>query len=237
MRKCLIAAVCGSLYLASATSLPQNAAAEMKQPTIQVTGVGTVPVKPDIAIVNLGVTNEDADVQSAFTANNAATKKILTELEATGIASNDVQTYNFSINPQPRIGENKQTGTIYRVTNTVKVKIRNLEKLPAILGKVVAAGSNSITGLGFSVSNPDTYVAEARKKAIANARERAETLAKAAGVALGSMVSLVEGGGGASYRKGFIGGAADAAVPIEAGEESVQAIVVVQFEIKPGKPE
>jgi uncharacterized protein len=233
MRKCLIAAACGSLCFISEIGLPQNAAAETKQQTIQVTGVGTVPVKPDIAIVNLGVTNEDKDVQSAFAANNAATKKILTELEAAAVASNDVQTSNFSIYPQPRIDENKQTRTFYRVSNNVRVKIRNLEKLPAILGKVVAAGSNSVTGLTFSVSNPDTYLAEARKKAIANARERAETLANAAGVALGPVVSIVEGGGSGPVSGFRSAGLGPAAVPVEAGEESFQASVIAQFEIKP----
>src|SRR5215469_1003892 len=199
MKKYAIATACASLCFVSALSLPQNAAAETKQQTIQVGGVGTVSVKPDIAIVNLGVTNEDPDVQTAFAAKNAATKRILTELEAAAVASNDVQTSNFSIFPQPRIGENKQTATNFRVSNTVKVKIRNLEKLPAILGKVVAAGSNSITGIAFSVSNPDAYLAEARRKAIANARERAETFAKAAGVVLGSVVSIVEEGSGGPF--------------------------------------
>jgi uncharacterized protein YggE len=74
----------------------------------------------------------------------------------------------------------------------VTLKIRNLDKLQEVLGKVVSAGSNSMSGLTFSVSDPEKYLADARKKAIADARVRAETFTKAAGVELGPLISMIE---------------------------------------------
>ncbi len=236
MKKRAIAVASAALYLGSASIVTQRAdAAEtgaMPQ-TIQVTGVGTVPVKPDIAIINLEVSSEDTDAQSAFTANNSATTKTLAELEAVAIDRNDIQTSNF---PRPRIVESKRAAQ-YRVSNTIKVKIRSLEKLPVVLGKVVAAGSNSINGLTFSVSNPDKYLAEARKKASQDARVKAEAFTAGAGLTLGTVVSMIEEPIDGGRHSGELSFAAGYAAPIESGEENLQARVLVTFEIKPSKSE
>jgi uncharacterized protein len=207
-----------------------------KTPTIQVVGTGTVQVKPDIATLTIGVSTEDGNAQNAVSRNTAATARVISELEAAAIAKKDVLTSKFSIYPQSRTeGADKHQVTTYRVSNVVTVIIRDLDKVGDILTKVVAAGSNQINGPNLSLSDPEKYLTEARKKAVENALTKAQTYATAAGLKLGSIREIVEEGTAAPvYAARFAGLAKSAApVPIEAGEESLQAQVLLVIELKP----
>ncbi len=166
-----------------------------KTPTIQVAGTGSVQAEPDTAAIRIGVTTEDANAQNAVSHNTAATAKVIAELEAASVERKDLKTSNFSVYPQYRTeGDTKHQVLTYRVSNTVTVTIHDIGKVGDILTKVVAAGSNQINGPIFSVSNPEKYLNEARKKAVDNAMAKAGAYASAAGLKLGAVLEISEPG-------------------------------------------
>ncbi|MFV1996027.1 MAG: SIMPL domain-containing protein, partial [Verrucomicrobiales bacterium] len=150
--------------------------------TISVSGEGTVTAVPDIAFVSTGVVTEAATAGEALAANTEAMEAVMAALEGQGIEKRDIQTSNFSVQPQyERIqrapnhqGEQKPPSVIgYRVSNNVRVKARDLDRLGELLDVLVGAGSNQISGVSFAIDDPESLMAEAREAAIDNARERA----------------------------------------------------------------
>jgi len=238
MRKDVLAKALGFLLILSseAQSQMQNQPTpDPKIPTIQVTGTGSVQAKPDTASISIGVSTEDGNAQNAVSRNNAATAKVISELEAAAIEKKDLKTSNFSVYPQYRTeGSDKHPVVTYRASNTVTVTVHNLDKVGDILTKAVAAGSNQISGPNFSVSDPEKYLAEARKKAVENAIAKASVYANAAGLKLGSILSMVEEGAAAPVYapRSASFSAAAAPVPVEAGEESIQARILLVVELK-----
>jgi uncharacterized protein len=209
---------------------------DAKTPTIQVIGSGTVQAKPDIATINIGVTTEDASAQSAVARNSAATAKVIAEVEAASVDKKDIRTSNFAVYPQYRTeAETKRQVVTYHVSNTVTVTIRELDRIGDILTKVVAAGSNQISGPNFAVSDPEKYLKEARAKAVQNALAKANIYANAAGLKLGAILTIAEEGAAAPvYAARPVGFAKAAApVPVEAGEEKLQAQIALIVELKP----
>ena len=183
--------------------LSGGAAAEMrdagtpdtKTPTIQVIGTGSVHAEPDTATIRIGVTTEDLSAQAAVSRNTAATAKVIAGLDAASIAKKDIKTSNFSVYPQYRTeNDTKRQVLTYRVSNTVIVTIHDIAKVGDILTEVVAAGSNQINGPTFSVSNPDKFLTEARKKAVEDALAKAGAYASAAGLKLGRVIEMTEAG-------------------------------------------
>ncbi len=203
---------------------------------IQVQGTGTVSAEPDMAVITIGVTTDDMEAPGALAKNNAATAKVLTEMEGAGIDRKDLRTSNFSIFPQYPTSRDGQTATQrpsgYRVSNTVIVTIRAIAKVGDVLTKAVGAGSNQISGLRFVVSDPEKYLNEARKAAVENAMAKASLIASAAGVKLGSILAISDTtSSGVSPVPVFRAVAMQAAVPIEGGEQTLQAQVHLEVEI------
>lgn len=204
---------------------------------IQVSGRGSVHAEPDMATIRIGVVTEDANVQHALSANTAATAKVVSELQAASIDKKDLKTSNFSIYPQyrpERDSESRHQISVYRVSNTVTVTIRDIAKLGEILTRAVAAGSNQINGPSFSISDPEKYLNEARKKAVENAMAKAQAYAAAAGMRLGTILEMREPGLPApAFAATLARSAAAAPVPIEAGEERLEAQIFLAIELKP----
>ena len=217
---------------AAQTPVPQASGAQIS--TIRVAGKGSVQAEPDTATIRIGVTTEDANAQHAVQANTAATAKVISELQTASIEKKDLKTSNFSVYAQYRTeGENKRQVTSYRVSNTVMVTIRDTSKVGDILTKAVAAGSNQINGPSFSISEPEKYLNEARKKAVENAMEKARAYAAAAGMKLGEVLEISEPGVPAPAFGGAMARSLAASVPIETGEERLEANVYLVIALKP----
>jgi uncharacterized protein YggE len=222
----LLVAVTGS---AAAQDNPAN--------TLAVTGVGTASGAPDIAILELGVQTNNSNVLTAFNEANDRLNAVRDAVLGQGVAAEDLQTLGLSLYQETPY--DPQTGmpgerVIYRVNNMLRVTIRDVDKVGDIISAGVNAGANSISGLNFSLSDPAALQAEAREKAIADARARAEQLAALTGVTLGAPVVIVEGDSGTvtpfpamSQAFGMGGGGA----PVESGQLSVTVQVRVTYSI------
>jgi hypothetical protein len=168
--------------------------------TITVVGQGSSRVMPDVASVTVGVETMADTVADATQENQVKMRAILAALKQLGILDKDVQTSNYSISlnrlptPQPLAeGEAAQQETEkYTVSNMVTVTIRDLDLVSEVLDAVVEAGANSVWGVNFAVDKPETMLEEARARAVADARARAEALADLGGVTLGSVMSMSE---------------------------------------------
>ena len=158
---------------------------------------GDVDVIPDLAAHHVRRHRRGASARKAALANSAAMQKVIAALKASGIDAKDIQTASFRVEPRytrPREGEAPQIDG-YRVTNEVQVLVRDLDKLGDILDRLVTLGANQTHGLSFEASKAETLLDEARKQAVANALRRAELYAAAAGVEVGEVLTIVEGGG------------------------------------------
>jgi uncharacterized protein YggE len=202
--------------------------------TISVSGEAQVSAPPDLAQIDAGVSTEARTAREASEANNAAMGKVLLALKGAGIEEKDFQTSRLSLQPQyapNRSGPNAVAG--YRAANRVTVKLRDVTKVAATIDLLVAAGANELGGINFMVSSASKLLDDAREQAIADARRKAEIYAKAAGVTLGSAVSISEEGSQVApqFRRMAAGVAASA--PVATGEETLQVTVSVVWAIKP----
>lgn len=230
----------GSLILsacASAPALAQTTGVDEKNPrTLNVNGTGKAYLVPDIAYISIGVHTEDKEASRAVKDNTARSQKVSEALKKFNIASQDIQTTNFSIFPQQQFDpQGKVTGILYVVDNTVYVTLRDLTKIGDLLDAVVAAGANTINGITFDVADKSKAIEEARADAVEDAKSQAAALAKSAGVTLGPILSISSYG---SYPtpmfegKGGGGAVMNAAVPISPGQTVVQVDVNITYIIE-----
>jgi hypothetical protein len=174
----------------AACNYPQNSFAESR--SISVTGQGEASGPPDQAEVSAGVQILADTVIEATRENQSVVEKIMAALEEQGIPPEKIQTSNYSIwaeqDYDPRQPENRISG--YRVSNVVGVSIDDIEKVGDVLAAVTNAGANTIHGIQFGVRDTAALEQKAREAAMADARARAEALAKLAGVQLGEVMSI-----------------------------------------------
>ena len=169
-----------------------------QQEGIWVSGQGKVMVTPDIANLRLGIEADGASVTLARDRAATAMESVMNALTANGIAEKDIQTRYFNIRRLTRYDrdQEKEIVTGYRVTNTVTVKVRNLDELGAIIDDVATAGGDltRIDNIDFTVDDPSPYYDEVREEAVAEAKNKAEQLARLSGVTLGKATYISEGG-------------------------------------------
>jgi uncharacterized protein YggE len=211
-----------------------GAASAETQRQLTVTGSAQVEAVPDLASVTAGVETQGGTAAEALRANSAAMEGVLTALETAKVARADVQTSELSINPlldNPQDGS-APTVTGYQASNMVTVKVRDVATLGAIIDAVTGAGANRLYGVGFDVADPKPVLDEARQDAVADARHKAELFATAAGVKLGAVLSISEGGGGGGPIPVFARADMAKAAPVEAGTVSLSATVELVFALE-----
>lgn len=206
---------------------------------IAVSGLGEVKTRPDMAIISTGVVTEGATAKDALAKNNSAMAAVIAALKAAGVAEDDIQTSNFSVSPKYPPYQPNQTAAPrivgYTVSNQVSAAVKDLKKLGTILDTLVQSGSNQMSGISFDVAEPKPFLDEARKKAVADARAKAELYAAAAGVSLGKVVQISETGAVVPPMPMFDKRAMAteaASVPIAAGQQTISANVSITYEIQ-----
>ncbi|HJX12077.1 MAG TPA: SIMPL domain-containing protein [Dehalococcoidales bacterium] len=163
---------------------------------IWVTGTGEVSVTPDIAVLLVGVEAQETTVAAAQAKASGAMDSVMASLTESGLKKEDIQTQYFRIRQRTRWDDRTQQEVVtgYQVTNQVTARIRDIGNVSGIIDAVVRAGGDliRINDLNFSVEDPSRYYDEARQKATADAKTKAEKLAKQAGVKLGTPTYIAE---------------------------------------------
>lgn len=207
--------------------------------TISISGEGKVTAIPDIATLTIGLMTERSTVAAAQQENTEKMNKIIADLKTQGIEDADIKTTNYNIYPNYDYNPTGRVLRGYHVDQNVTIKIRDLKKVSTILEIAGQSGANNVSGINFTIDDPEAYRQEARLAAITQAREKAEKLAEAAGVTLGKVVSFSESSGGypepypvyaRSYADAAVG-LGGAAPEIEVGSNEVVVNATVTFEI------
>jgi uncharacterized protein YggE len=234
----------GGFALAQATG-PRSAqpVAEAAAPTtgdrgITVVGIGKVTGKPDIARVTVGIETQAPSLQTAVDDNKAKMTVLLDTLKKLGLADKDIQTSNYSVYTErvtpPTPGAEVNTDQmIYHVTNQVDVIVRDVNQLGDVLDKAVAAGANNIYGVNFSVEDTSKLESDARAKAVADAKSRAESLAQLNGLQLGEVLSVSEVIGGSAYPMDYgVKGLGGGGTPVQPGELEMSLSIQITYAVK-----
>lgn len=216
---------------------------------ISVSGEGKIAVRPDISIFTAGVLTQARMVGEAQAENARRSSAVIDFLKKEGIEEKDVKTVNYSIYPQQQFFDVPPCYTApcpprrppeivgYEIRHTLEVKVRDLNKVDVMLAGVVDKGANEVGSVRFSVDDEEKVREEARQKAIADAKEKAQAIAKDLGVRLTRLVAFSESGGmpfPVRFEALGKGGGGDfAPTPqIEPGEQEVQSFVNVVYEFR-----
>jgi uncharacterized protein YggE len=237
----LFVALASLLLAACGTATPTVVSGGSAAPTtgVSVTGHGEVRLAPDIAYVTIGVHTTGSNVSDVVAANAEQVASVMASLADLGVAPEDMQTSNFNVyasdSYDPATG--LPSGTTYTVDNQVNVTARDLANLGSLLDRAVSSGANSIWGVSFDVADKDASQAEARDEAVQDAVAEAQALAAAAGIELGSVISINYAPTGyyygPYYGMGGGGGAAEAAsTSIVPGQITVSADVTITYAIQ-----
>ena len=207
--------------------------------SIHVNGMGKVSVAPDKADLTLSVEVQAKTAEAARNQAAVTMDALIKAVKDQDVASKDIQTRSVSLYPNysPDTA-NKIVG--YQLSNQVAVCIRDISKASDIIDAAVKVGGNSarVQGISFGIENPESALAQAREKAYANAKAKAEQYAKLAGVSLGSPLQISEGSdipvtpmpyGEVRMMKASMDGAT---TPVQAGEQEVSVTVDVMFVIQ-----
>ncbi len=226
----------GVAMVATAVSLAGAGGARAETATLTVNGEGSVYQSPDMATINLGVTTTAETAAEALGKNSEAMNAVIERLKAAGIESKDLQTSGLSVNPNWESSSSYSSGSGsklagYVATNMLMLRVTDLEKLGPLLDASVADGANTLNGVTFGLIDPRPAVDEARKLAVVDARARAELLAEAAGVKLGPIRQINDGGNFNGGGPVFRADAKMASVPIQQGEVNYQANVSIVWEL------
>ncbi len=212
--------------------------AEMSEHTITIDAQGKVSVRPDIAVTTMGMISEATTVADAQKKNTDVMNNLITKLKQLGIESKDIQTTNYNVYPQYSYRDNDQVLKGYQVSQNVTVKIRNLDNANKVLALAGEVGANNVSGLSFTVDDPEQFKNEARKQALEKVQEKAFALSKSLGVKVVGVVNYAESEGGYGYGGPLkaldsgLGGMGGAAPVVESGSTEVVLNVSVTYEIQ-----
>ncbi len=242
-KKWMMATVIG-LSALGAVSAP--AFAEDKPPreaVIIVSGEGEASVTPDMALVSLSVVRMEKTARAALDANNAAMSAVIDAMKKAGIAPRDIQTSGFSMDALYDYPQDDKGVALppvlrgYQVSNGLTLRIRDLTKIGNIMDQAVTLGVNQGGGIAFTNDNPKATIEAARKAAMEDAMAKARLLTQTAGVKLGRVIEISEGGPppmpqpvAMAMTKMAAASEADR-VPVEAGENRYHITVNVTFGI------
>ena len=240
MKHALFAAV--ALGVAAAPAAAQTAVSTPFVQTISgtrldVSATGEVSRVPDIAIISAGVMTRSASATGAISENAARMERVRSALKRAGIPDRDIQTANLSLNPEYRYQENQPPQlTGYTASNQVNVRFRDIRNTGRILDALVAEGANQINGPTLTIDKPEAALDEARAKAVAAGRARAELYARALGMRVVRLLSVSEGGGYSPPQPMVMmraeRGAVAADTKIDPGEQQLQVTVAMSFELQ-----
>ena len=224
--------------LALALVLPTSTASAEEAPTLTMNGIGVARIAPDVAEITLGVVTEAKDAAKAHADNAAQATRVQNAVKALGIAERDIQTPRYDFSPIYDVMDNGRSVTTgYTVTNSVVVKVRNLDNVGKVIDAALASGANRVDSLEFSASDPSAAKNAALADAARDARNKADAVAKALGVRIVRILNVYADAQPYNTPRNFMPmmmakEAYDASTPISAGELSFEASVNVTYVIE-----
>ena len=228
------------LFFKFGPKIPLSIISQQKGEPLIVTGEGKVSVTPDIAKITLGIQEEGTSLKTVQNSVNKKSKTLTDALKKLGIAEKDIKTTSYSVYPQYDYMASVQKITGYRVSTSYEVTIRDFDKVNEVLVLATAYGANTAGGIAFEVNNETKTkkLQEAREEAVKKAKEKAQGLAKAAGISLGIIINISESQGGNEIRpmyatKDAVGlGGSPVTANIQPGETEIFVTISLSYEVR-----
>ncbi len=213
--------------------------------TITVSGSAEKYAKPDLALITFSVINEAKTVTEAMDENTAKINSVIDMIKENGILGKDIKTTAFKINPlyeyvkttyyPPYYPQGKRMLTGYEITQSLRIKIRALDKIGLVIEEAAAKGANMVGDLQFIIEDQDELKDQVRAEAIAEAKIKALELATQLGVELSRISNFSEGGPYYGWDRdmemvGML--AEEGSLQVEVGENRITADVVITYEIE-----
>jgi uncharacterized protein len=188
--------LCAAVPTAVAAQAVQAPIPAIAGTRLEVSATGEATRVPDLAIISAGVVTRQTTATAAIQENAARMEQVLSALKRAGIEERDVQTSSINLNPEYRYQENRAPQLVgYTASNQVSIRFRDIRNTGKILDALVAEGANQINGPTLTIDKPEAALDEARLKALANGRARADVYARALGRRVARIVSISESGG------------------------------------------
>lgn len=174
--------------------IPLSITSQQKGEPFVVTGEGKVSVTPDIAVINLGVEENGVSLKQVQDSVNKKSKNLVDALKKLGVGESDIKTTSYNIYPNYDYNLQPAKITGYRVSTNYQVKVKDFDKVNDISVKATESGANVVGNISFDINEAtkNKKLQEAREEAVAKAKEKAEGLAKAAGISLGKIINVSE---------------------------------------------
>ena len=223
------------LFALACTSETTVLSPDQEAPGISVSGSGSVFGEPDIAVLSLGVSATADSVGAARSQAAEAMDAMLTALKDGGVADDDIQTTRFSVQPLYDYIEGRTVLRGFSVDNIVTAKIHTIDDTGKLIDAALAAGGDlsRVDNLQFTIDDPAALGDQAREKAMEEAKRKAETLARVAGVKLGLPRSISENRAPVPpmdfLRAAELAQTGPAETPIELGQLEVRVDVQVVY--------
>ncbi len=209
-----------------------------KTDSFTVTGQGKSSAIPDVAVIHVGVQAQGSSVKAVKDEVNKKANAIIAAVKKLGIDAKDMQTSNYSVQPVYDYSGNTQQITGYQGNSSLTVKVREMDKANDVVDAATANGANQVSGVSFEVSDKTKAENEAREQAVAEAKKKAETAAKAAGFTLGRVINYSENMGGQppmpyyARADAAMGASEKVATQVEPGSDEVTVSVSLSYEIR-----
>lgn len=235
MKNAVLAALMLAVAVLPSTAMAQQITQTIAGTRLDISATGEVTRVPDVAIISAGVVSRSASASGALQDTANRMSQVLGALKRAGVADRDIQTSNVSLNPEYRYPENQSPQLVgYTASNNVTVRFRDIRSSGKILDALVTVGANQINGPTLTVDKPESALDEARAKAVAIGRARAELYAHSLGLRVVRIVSVNESGGYAVPPPVpmMMAQARKADTSIEAGQQKLQVNVAMTFELQ-----
>jgi len=233
----LVAISLGALFVASGdkTTTFSN---ENQENTISVSGESERFVAPDTASLSFSMTRKSNNLSEATDSVNERISELIKSLKSDGVKESDIKTTGYNVNPQYAYTDRQRVFDGYRVTQSVQVKIRELDNVNTVVTKIGELEVDNVSGLNFFIDNDEEIQEELREEAIKDAQDKANKLARDLGVDLDRIVGFSEGGGSyypqpyfktAAFAEDLAFDVAEASIP--AGENRLSSQVTITYSI------
>jgi uncharacterized protein YggE len=239
MKSVLLASLClGAMALPTAAQAQVPVVQTINGTRLDLSVTGEVSRVPDIANISAGVVTRAQSATAAISQNATRMERVRAALRRAGIEDRDIQTNSINLNPEYRYQDNQAPVlTGYTATNQVSIRFRDIRNSGKILDALVAEGANQINGPSLSIDKPEAAMDEARTKALAVGRARAELYARSLGLRVAKLVSVSEGGGFSPPRPyadamASVGARAVSKTEIDPGEQQVQVTLAMTFALQ-----